>query len=86
MQIARTDHFKSEFKKLPTPIQKQAIVNLEKFINNQSHPSLHVKKLQGMKNRWEFRITKSYRVTWQKIKDGILLRHIGTHDILRKER
>jgi len=51
--------------------------------NNPRHPSLRVKKIQGAGNIWEMSVTKSYRITFQRKEEIILLRNTGTHDILR---
>jgi len=53
------------------------------YENNPRHPSLRVKKIQGVGNIWEMSVTKSYRITFQRKEEIILLRNIGTHDILR---
>ncbi len=71
------------FEKLPSDIQDRTADTLERFLANARHPSLHVKKLEGSPDIWEMRVTENYRITFQYIQEGILLRKIGTHDILR---
>ncbi|MBI5747817.1 MAG: hypothetical protein HZA00_01740 [Nitrospinae bacterium] len=83
MKIARTDSFKKDFKNLPYHIQKIFEKKIKLFLENISHPSLRVKKLQGYENRWEASITMFYRFTFEIHKDYYLLRRIGPHDILR---
>ena len=56
------------------------------FLNNHQHPSLMIKKMEGLKNIWEGRITHHYRFTFQTEGDAYLLRRAGTHDILKKEK
>jgi len=52
---------------------------------NQQHPSPVVKKVGGTPHIWEMRITDSYRITFRIIeREAILLRHVGTHDVLRR--
>jgi len=55
------------------------------YENNPRHPSLRVKKIQSTGDIWEMSVTKSYRITFQRKDEIVLLRNIGTHDILRTE-
>ncbi len=57
---------------------------LERFLANPRHPALHAKKMEGVRDVWELRVTDTYRVTFQFVQEGVLLRRIGTHDILRR--
>ena len=76
--------FKKEYNKLPKEIQKAFDKKLSLFLKETSHPLLRVKRIQGTKNRWEGSITMQYRFTFQFLnKNGVLLRTIGTHDILK---
>ena len=77
--------FKKEYKKLPKDIQKAFDEKLSLFLQQPSHPSLRVKRIQGTKNRWEGSITMKYRFTFEFFEDGLLFRAIGTHDILNRE-
>ena len=75
---------KKEYNKLPKEIQKAFDKKLSLFLKETSHPSLRVKRIQGTKNRWEGSITMQYRFTFQFLnKNGVLLRTIGAHDILK---
>ncbi|MBC2703561.1 hypothetical protein [Desulfobacula sp.] len=76
--------FKKEYNKLPKEIQKAFDKKLSLFLKRTSHPSLRVKQIQGTKNRWEGSITMKYRFTFEFLKDGVLFRAIGTHDILKR--
>ena len=73
--------FKKQFLGLPAEIREAFYRKLELYLENPAHPSLRVKKIQST-NLWEMSITMSYRLTFQHLEDGILLRKIGTHDIL----
>ncbi len=81
MRLDRTERFKRDFRALPERIQRRAEKQLALFLQNPSHPSLRIKKMQGSHNIWEGRITKSYRFTFQIRQDACLLRRIGTHDV-----
>ena len=84
MQLFRTERFKKDFKHLPTDIQEKLPTVLERFVANPRHPSLHVKKMEGVHDVWELRVTDHYRVTFQFVQEGVLLRRIGTHNVLRQ--
>ena len=84
MQILRGERFKKDFKRLPREIQEKLPTALERFVDNFRHPSLHVKKMEGVKDIWEMRVTDTYRITFQFIAEGVFLRRVGTHDVLRQ--
>jgi mRNA-degrading endonuclease YafQ of YafQ-DinJ toxin-antitoxin module len=41
--------------------------------------------MKGAKDIWEASVSMSYRISYQLVGDKIILRRIGTHDILRSE-
>ena len=83
MIFYRTDRFKKDYKKLPSKIRLKLPEVLRFFEQSKRHPSLHVKKMEGVDGIWELRVTAHYRVTYQHHEEGVLLRRIGTHDILK---
>jgi mRNA-degrading endonuclease RelE of RelBE toxin-antitoxin system len=72
------------FKRLPREIQDQAYEKLALFLEDPSHPSLRVKKMKGTAAIWEMSVTMNYRITFEVDADRVLLRRIGTHDVLRE--
>jgi len=76
--------FKKEYNRLPKKIQKAFNEKLALFLKEISHPSLKIKRIQGTKNRWERSVTMKYRFTFEFLKDEVLFRTIGTHDILKQ--
>jgi len=80
-----SEKFKKGYKKLPKEIQERFNEKLTLFLNDMSHPSLRVKRLQGTMDRWEGSISESYRFTFEFQKDTVIFRVIGTHDILIRE-
>ncbi len=86
MRFEKTRQFTREFERLPDHLQEKAIAALRQFAANPSHPSLHVKKMQGTQDVWELRVSYSYRITFLRASNVVILRHIGTHDILREEK
>lgn len=86
MEIFYSKSFKKDFLNLPNNIRNLAAKKLGLFGDNYRHPSLKTKKMEGLENIREGRITISYRFTF-KIENNIcILRRVGTHDILKKEK
>ena len=85
VQYQFSHKFKREYKRLPAEIRVRFDEKLILFLNNMSHSSLRVKRLQGTRNRWEGSVTESYRFTFEFHNDMVLFRAIGTHDILIRE-
>ena len=84
MQLLRAERFKKDFKRLPTEIQQRVMKALELFVANSRHPSLHAKNMEGAPDIWELRVTDNYRITFQFVQEGVLLRRVGTHNLLRQ--
>ena len=86
MVIKTSKDFEKEFKKLPTDLKELAKKKLQLFLNNPSHPSLRIKKVQGYHEDpsiMELSVTMAIRMTFQNFSDFLYLRHIGTHEIFR---
>lgn len=79
MKIIFTEKALKLYRKLPLPIKKKADKQFIFLATNTNHPSLRLKKMEGL-HRWEARIDKSYRFTFEKTADSLLLRTIGQHD------
>lgn len=84
MQLLRTERFKKDFTRLPSDIQERLGHTLERFVDKPRHPSLHVKKMEGAPDIWELRVSDNYRITFQFVQEGALLRRVETHNILRQ--
>ncbi len=82
--LFRTERFKRDFKRLPREIQTRTAKALALFLSDPRHPSLHVKRMEGAPSIWELRVSQNYRITLQFEPEGVLLRRIGTHDILNR--
>jgi hypothetical protein len=83
MIVHHTELFRKDFQDLPENVQYLAGQKILFFADNERHPSLHIKKMQGRVDIWEGRITIHYRFTFDRDGDVVNLRRIGTHDILR---
>jgi mRNA interferase RelE/StbE len=79
MKIAKTDKFVKRYQKLPQNIQKKVDKQILFIQESISHPSLHTKRMQGI-DLWEARVDRSYRLTFERLKDIIILRTVGPHD------
>jgi mRNA interferase RelE/StbE len=80
-----SDAFKKQYKKLPQDIQNAFKEKLDLFLADSLHPSLRIKKIQGVQNRWEGSVTIRYRFTFHYDEKTVVFRTIGTHDILKRE-
>ena len=78
-----TKSFKKQYKRLPNEIKETFDKKLQLFLEDMSHPSLRVKRIQGTKDRWEGSITMKYRFTFQIIGGTVIFRAIGSHRIIR---
>lgn len=80
MKITRTARFKkswNELSEMEKTLARKALVNLATDLR---YPALRVKKMHGVGDIWEARVSHSVRLTFQ-IGDGkIILRNIGRHD------
>lgn len=83
MHIEATQTFIRLYQKLPEDIKARTKKTLELLQDNPSHPSLGHKKMAGQEAIFEIRVSKNYRITYQKIGDTAYLRKIGTHNLLR---
>ncbi len=85
MKYARTERFKKAAAKLPRETQAKAAKAFKLFKDNPRHPSLGVKRVQGMPEVWEGRIDLNYRFTFHYEGDVCVFRNIGPHEIVERE-
>jgi mRNA interferase RelE/StbE len=78
VKILWTPTFEKDFHSLPQNTQARAEKTLQLLIENPNHPSLRTKKMQGTPDIWEVRVSASYRITFQRAEESLLLRRIGT--------
>ena len=83
MHIEATHTFLSLYRNLPEDIKQRMKNALTLLESNPAHPSLGHKKIAGQEDIFEVRISKNYRLTYQKVGDAAYLRKGGTHDLLR---
>ncbi len=83
MQIRRTSHFKRCFKKLSSENQNRVDAAIRMFAENPYHPSLQTSKLSPKsKGMWYIRASRSLRITFTWDEENVMLRTVGTHDII----
>ena len=85
MKYVRTKQFKKAATRLPREIQAKAAKAFILFKENQRHPSLGVKRVQGISGVWEGRIDLNYRFTFHYEGDVCVFRNIGPHVIVERE-
>lgn len=85
LEIKKLSSFQKDYNKLPNEAKNMADKALKTLIENPGHPSLQVKKIQGTSNIWEARVDLKRRITFQWHGSVLILRRIGTHDIIAKE-
>ena len=83
MRIIQSRQYIRDTKKLPADIYVRSIETVRQFVKNPRHPSLHTKRMKGT-GIFELRVSKGYRITFHKQQDTIILRRVGSHDVLRK--
>ena len=83
MHIEATEAFIKLYRDLPEDIQQRTKKALKLLQSNPAHPSLGHKKMAGQENIYEIRVTRNYRLTYQRIGETAYLRKVGTHDLLR---
>ena len=80
MRFVITKRFEEAYRVLPDNLKKKADKALRLLADNPAHPSLHLKKVQGVQGIWEARVDISCRMTLEIYSDHYLLRNIGKHD------
>lgn len=85
MRIVLTRSFERDYRDLPERLKQdvQKIAGL--VVSNHRHPSLRAKKMKPKTlGTYEVRISKGYRMTFSLDGDKIIVRRVGSHDVLRK--
>ena len=80
MRFIVTKRFKDAYRDLPESLRKKTDKALRYLADNPAHPSLRLKKVQGVPGIWEARIDRSCRMTLEIRTDCYLLRNVGKHD------
>jgi mRNA-degrading endonuclease RelE of RelBE toxin-antitoxin system len=85
MKINKTESYVRDFVALPKDIQARVEKAIRFIVTDPRYPSLQVKKMEPKKyGIFEARISLGYRMTFTVAPREIILRRVGTHDILRR--
>jgi mRNA-degrading endonuclease RelE of RelBE toxin-antitoxin system len=76
--------FKKDYSRLPNAIQVKVDKQLEFLLANPDHPSLNLHLVRGTHGIWEGYVDYHYRFTFELDGDCVVLRKVGTHDVLKK--
>lgn len=71
---------RKKIKKLPIQIRKKLYWCIDVLIEDEKHPSLRHKKIEGAVSHWEFSITMNYRGVYRREADKAFLLEIGKHE------
>lgn len=80
MRVRITEGFDKAYRSLQSVIQAKVDKALRLLATDPRHPSLHLKKMQGMSGLWEVRVDRSHRITLRIDGDCYVLRNVGKHD------
>jgi len=85
MEVVFSERFKKDYANLPRETKQALDKALKFFLANPCHPSLRTRKLPNT-SIWYTRLTRGYRFTFELYREIAVLRRVGTHPILDKER
>ena len=80
MPIIITNRFKQAYQKLSPQIQNKVKKSLPFLDENLHHPSLRVRKIQGVEKICEGRVDRKYRFSFQIEGDDVILGNVDNHD------
>ena len=85
IEFAKTSRFEKHYSKLQLNIQKKVIKALRLIKDDFYHPSLHTKKIKGVRESlWEARVDKNYRLIFTLKEHICCLQKVGPHDIIKR--
>jgi mRNA-degrading endonuclease RelE of RelBE toxin-antitoxin system len=79
MRILYSPHFQRSYKKAPLKIQQAFDKQSLLLLQNLRHPSLHAKKYDESQDRWQARVTGSWRFYFFIQDDVYLMSEIKAH-------
>ena len=80
MEIIFTGRFEQAYEKLSRSEKESVQKALSLLESNLKYPSLHIKKLECIRDVWEARPSKRLRLTFQMEGETIIVRNAGEHD------
>lgn len=79
MKLVRTTHFERSYAKSPKEIQRAFDKQSQFLLKDLHHPSLHAKKYDESKNRWQARVTRDWRFYFVIHGDAYILQDMMHH-------
>lgn len=79
LKLLYSKKFLRSYQKLPRNIQKKVDKQIKFLLKDFFYPSLRTKRMGGL-HKWEARVNGSYRFTFDKDNDTLILRTVGPHD------
>jgi hypothetical protein len=79
MKLQRTSHFARAYAQAPKEVQGAFDKQSRLLLQNLLHPSLHAKKYDEGKDRWQARVTKDWRFYFLIQDDTYILQDITRH-------
>ena len=68
------------YRKLTAADRQRVDRALTRLLEDERHPSLRLKRMQGAVAIWEARASDDLRITLERTEDGAWLRNVGHHD------
>ena len=80
MILRPTERFLRAYRKLTAADRQRVDRALTRLLEDERHPSLRLKRMQGTAAIWEARASDDLRITFERSEDGAWLRNVGHHD------
>ncbi len=68
------------YRKLTAADRQRVDRALIRLLEDERHPSLRLRRMQGAVAIWEVRASDDLRITFERSDDGAWLRNVGHHD------
>ena len=81
MILRPTERFGRAYRKFTAMDRRRVDRALTRLLEDERHPSLRLKRMQGTAAIWEARASDDLRITFERSKDGAWLRNVGHHDV-----
>jgi mRNA-degrading endonuclease RelE of RelBE toxin-antitoxin system len=82
-EIVIPDSVKKDLRELPAQIRHKFYEQLERCLQNPSHPSLRIHQLRSRPGIKSLSITMKYRATFYVEGSRLIIEAVGTHEIYR---
>lgn len=79
MEAVYSKHFIRSYRKYPLPIRKQVDKQIQFLLTDLYHPGSNAKRMSGT-DKWEARIGRSFRITFEKKENNLYFKTLGPHD------